>query len=261
VTTGSMVGRSKPGCSLCPALSFKDLHHPCWGRGRAEPKLYLLYGPAGHLLLQHSGEKALTGLAEGADFDNAGPIGRKRRQLQHAWLAGSASAGTTSGATSHRWMECGYLPAVRAAVVPRAPGDRPRRRTPLGRRSCSWVVLPLLRHDAFAWRSVLARPGGLEWGSAGGQVAAIVGAEVVAAGEGFSADETVSATRGPTSGSLALIACPCPSSGDAGESLVAAASALRSSLLLFSRPERRSLSLLTERAAASHLEFVVPQAL
>jgi hypothetical protein len=85
--------------------------------------------------------------------------------------------------------------------------------------------------------------------------------EVVAAGEGFSADETIGATRGLTSGSLALIACPRPSSGDAGEGLVAAASALRSSLLLFSHPERRSLSLLMERAAASHLEFVVPQAL
>jgi hypothetical protein len=33
MTTGSMVGRSKPGCGLCPALSFKDLHHPCWGGG------------------------------------------------------------------------------------------------------------------------------------------------------------------------------------------------------------------------------------
>jgi hypothetical protein len=33
VTTGSMVGRSKPGCGLCPTLSFKDLHHPCWGGG------------------------------------------------------------------------------------------------------------------------------------------------------------------------------------------------------------------------------------
>jgi hypothetical protein len=105
------------------------------------------------------------------------------------------------------------------------------------------------------------RPGGIEWGSTGGQVAAVVGAEVVAAGEGFSADETVSATHGPTSGSLALIACPRPSIGDAGEGLVAAVSALRSSLLLFSRPEWRSLSLLTERAAASHLEFVIPQAL
>jgi hypothetical protein len=167
MTTSSMVGRSKPGCGLHPALSFKDLHHPCWGGGRAEPELYLLYGPAGHLLLQHSGKRALIGLAEGADFDNAGPIGRKRRQLQHAWFAGSAGSGTASGATSHRWAECGYLLAVRAAVAPRAPGDRPRRRTPLGWRSCSWVV--------------------------GGQVAAVVGAEVVAAGEGFSADEIVGA--------------------------------------------------------------------
>jgi hypothetical protein len=92
-------------------------------------------------------------------------------------------------------------------------------------------------------------------------VATVVGAEVVAAGEGFSTDETISATRGSTSGSLALIACPRPSSGDAGEGLVAAASALRSSLLLFSRPERRSLSLLMERPAASQPKFVVPQAL
>jgi hypothetical protein len=75
-------------------------------------------------------------------------------------------------------------------------------------------------------------------------VVAVVGAEVVAAGEGGSADGTVGATRGQTSGSLALIACPRPSSRGVGEGLVTAASALRSSLLLFSRPKRRSLSLL-----------------
>jgi hypothetical protein len=137
VTTSLMVGRSKPGYGLCPALSFKDLHHPCWGGGRAEPKLYLPYGPAGHLLLQHSRKRALTGLAEGADFDNAGPIVRKRRQLQCSRFAGSAGSSTASGATSHHWAECGYLPTVRAAVAPRTPGDRPRRRAPLGRRSCS----------------------------------------------------------------------------------------------------------------------------
>jgi hypothetical protein len=34
--TSLMVGRSKPGCGLCPALSFKDDHHPGWGGGRAE---------------------------------------------------------------------------------------------------------------------------------------------------------------------------------------------------------------------------------
>jgi hypothetical protein len=99
------------------------------------------------------------------------------------------------------------------------------------------------------------------WYGVGGQVDDVVGAEVVVAGEGFSADEIVGATRGLTSGSLALIACPCPLSGDVGEGLVAAASALRSSLLLFSCLEWRSLSLLMERSAASHLEFVVQQAL
>jgi hypothetical protein len=108
VTTSLMVGRSKPGCGLCPALSFKDLHHPCWGGGQAEPELYLPHGSVGHLLLQHLGERVLTGLAEGADFDNAGPSGRKRRQLQHAWFAGSAGSGTASGATSHRRAEYGY---------------------------------------------------------------------------------------------------------------------------------------------------------
>jgi hypothetical protein len=24
-------GKSKPGCGLCPSLSFKDFHHQCWG--------------------------------------------------------------------------------------------------------------------------------------------------------------------------------------------------------------------------------------
>jgi hypothetical protein len=258
VTTSLMVGRSKPGCGLCSALSFKDLHHPCWGGGRAESELYLSHGFVGHLLLQHSGERALTGLAEGADFDNAGPSGRKRRQLQHAWFASSAGSGMASGATSHRWADCGYLPAIRAAVALHALGDRPRCRALLGRRSCSWAVLPLLRHNAFTRRSVLARPGGLESGSAGGQATAVVGAEVVAAGEVLVADEIAAAIRAPGLGSLALIACPRPSSGGVGEGLIAAASALRSSLLLFGRPERRSLSLLPEWAAASHLGFCRP---
>ena len=97
--------------------------------------------------------------------------------------------------------------------------------------------------------------------SAGAHVAAVVGAKVVVARGGFSADEIVGATCGWTSVSSALTACPRPSSGDVGEGLVTAASALRSSLLLFSRPERRSLSLLVQRSAASQLEFVIPQAL
>jgi hypothetical protein len=72
---------------------------------------------------------------------------------------------------------------------------------------------------------------GARWCGIGGQVDAAVGAEVVAAGESFSADETVNVTRGPTSGSLALISDFRPSSGDANESLPAAVSVLGPSLL------------------------------
>jgi hypothetical protein len=96
---------------------------------------------------------------------------------------------------------------------------------------------------------------------AGAQVAAIVGAEVVVAIGGFSADETAGATCGRTSVSLYLMACPRPSCGDVGEGLFIAASALRPSLLLSSRPRWRSLSLLMEWPPASHPEFVIPQAL
>jgi hypothetical protein len=79
-------------------------------------------------------------------------------------------------------------------------------------------------------------------------VDAAVGAEVVAAGESFSIDETVSATLGPTSGSLALISGSRPLSEDANESLSAAASVLGPSLLL-------------QRSLASRPKFDVPQAL
>ena len=58
------------------------------------------------------------------------------------------------------------------------------------------------------------------------------GVEVVAAGESFSAGETISATRGPTSGSLALMSGSRPLSGDANESLPVAVSVLGPSLLL-----------------------------
>jgi hypothetical protein len=97
---------------------------------------------------------------------------------------------------------------------------------------------------------VQAGAAAIRWRSASAQVAAVVDAEVVVARGGFSTDETVGATRGQTS---------C---GDVGEGLFTTAFALRSSLLLLSRPRRRSLSLLLEQwSLASHLEFVVPQAL
>jgi hypothetical protein len=83
VTTSPWVGRSKPGCNLGPALTFKDVYHPRWGGGRAEPELYLPRGFVGQPLLQHSRERALTGPVRGADFEKRG-AGR--------WRASSASA-------------------------------------------------------------------------------------------------------------------------------------------------------------------------
>jgi hypothetical protein len=52
VTTSPWMGRSKPGCDLGPALSFKDVHHPCWGGERGEPGLHLPRGSTGHLFFQ-----------------------------------------------------------------------------------------------------------------------------------------------------------------------------------------------------------------
>jgi hypothetical protein len=52
VTTSPWMGRSKPGCDIGPALSFKDVHHPCWGGERGEPGLHLPRGSAGHLFFQ-----------------------------------------------------------------------------------------------------------------------------------------------------------------------------------------------------------------
>jgi hypothetical protein len=52
VTTSPWMGRGKPGCDLGPALSFKDVYHPCWGGERGGPGLYLPRGPAGRLFFQ-----------------------------------------------------------------------------------------------------------------------------------------------------------------------------------------------------------------
>jgi hypothetical protein len=86
------------------------------------------------------------------------------------------------------------------------------------------------------------------WCGIGGQADAAVGADVVAVRESFSAVEAISAAHGPTSGSLALMSGLLPSSGDANESLLVAASVLGSWLLL-------------QRSLASCPELVAPQAL
>jgi hypothetical protein len=185
VTTSLMVGRSKPGCAPCPALSFKDLHHPDWGGGRGEPELQLSHGSADHLFFQLLGVETIPQLYRGGALQPC----RGRRTV-------AAQLG------------CNILSSILAFVA----------RT--GVRTC---------------RCALGRP-------------ALTGAALVIAGESFSVDKSISATRGPTSGSLALMSGLCPLSGDANESLLAAASVLGPSLLL-------------QRSLASRPELVAPQAL
>jgi hypothetical protein len=121
VTTSLWVGRSKPGCDLGSALSFKDVHHPCWGGGRAELELYLPRGLVGQPPLQHSRERALTGPASGADFDNAGLVDGGCRQLQRVGLAGLAPGAPSRRKGGCRTVRTGGPPktsrAARAAFV------------------------------------------------------------------------------------------------------------------------------------------------
>jgi hypothetical protein len=140
VTSSSMVGRSEPGYDLGPALSFKDLHHPGWGGGRAEPELCLLRGSAGHLLPQTS--------------------------TTRGWSTASVVSISTLGSLAQLALARLPVPppAARAVVAPRAPEDRPRRRALLGRRSCSGAVLPLPRYGASVRRSVLRSSGRIRVG-------------------------------------------------------------------------------------------------
>jgi hypothetical protein len=142
--------------------------------------------------------------------------------------------------------------AARAVVAPRAPEDRPRRRALLGRRSCSGAVLPLPRYGASARRSVLRSSGRIRVGIcrwADGSCRWCRG------GGGWRSPRHQRDHRHhPRSGPPALCTRPRPSSVDVGEGIVAVASALRPSLLQFGHLERRSLSLLLERATVGDLE-------
>jgi hypothetical protein len=146
VTSSLMAGRNEPGCDLGPALSFKDVHHPCWGGGRAEPELFLLRGFVGQPLPQHSRERALSGPAGGSDFDNAGLVDSGRRQLQRVGLAGSASGAPSRRKGGCRAARTGGPPktlrAARAAFVFwGCPAFAPVRRL------CAEIGAPLLRED------------------------------------------------------------------------------------------------------------------
>jgi hypothetical protein len=169
-----MVGRSKPGCGLCPALSFKDLHHPCWGGGRGEP---------GHAFVW-AGVPLLPPASRGG---NHPPVLRRGRppamrgkancccpaRVQHSILCPSDCG------RSHR--------KVSQHVVHREGGTR----------VLGWSRSRFHREDGGEDLPVCFGAAGACWCGVGGQVDATVGAEVVAAGEGFSADEIIGAICAP----------------------------------------------------------------
>jgi hypothetical protein len=100
MTVGLVVGKSEPGRGLPPALSFKDVHHPSWGGGRAE------LGPASAWAAalsfpQCSGEKGVRRLW--------------RCQLSRVWLPGLSGSGAASGAASYHWGGA-WLPVCRTGV-------------------------------------------------------------------------------------------------------------------------------------------------
>jgi hypothetical protein len=197
MTTNFVVGRSKSGCGLCPALSFKVVHHPGCGGGRAEPGFYLPHGPTRRLFLQHSGERALTGLAEGANFDNAKVAGDRS----------AASVVSCSVPGSLAQLALAWPPHCLLSLGPgvaiRPPHGRPLRRAHRGivqdvvRRAGGVRVLGLsCPHSGTSpphggWRRpvcedlsgdllVQAGAAAIRRRGAGAQVAAVVGAEMVA---------------------------------------------------------------------------------
>jgi hypothetical protein len=199
-----VVGKSEPGRGLSRALSFKDVHHPYWGGGRAKLGPASVWAAA-RSFPQCSGEKGV----------------RRpwRCQLPRVWLPCMSGSGVASGAASYRWGGA-WLPIRRTGVGRAVRGPAMSRSFPR-RRLHRGVTQHVVRHVGGVRVLGRSRPRScgedgsedlpVRTGAAtvrrcgvGGQVAAVVGAEVVVAiGEASpaeavaSADETVSATCAP----------------------------------------------------------------
>jgi hypothetical protein len=219
VTTNLWVGRSKPGCNLGPTLSFKDVHHPRWGGGQAESELYLHAGSWVSLSLSVRGRGRSLALREG------------RTSTTRGWSTAGVVSFSVLG--SPAWLP-EPPPAARAVIAPCAWEDRLRRRALPGRRSCSGAALPLHQYGASTRRSVPRSSGRIRVGicrRADGPRRRCRG------GGGSRSPRRLRDHRHhPRFGPPALCTCPRPSSVGVGKGRVAAAFALRPSLLQFGHP-------------------------
>jgi hypothetical protein len=181
MTTSLVVGRSKPGCGLCPAPSFKDVHHPGWGGGRGElgptsawagdPLLPPAFGGEGHpLALRRRRPLALRRRRPPATRGKANCCCLDRVQLSVLHPGdGRAARGSATSRSSRRRLHRGG--GVAQHVVRREGGTRV-----LGRsrsRSCG--------EDGSEDLSVRFGATAVRRRGVGGQVAAVVNAEVVVA--------------------------------------------------------------------------------
>jgi hypothetical protein len=222
VTTSSMVGRSKPGCGLCPALGFKDLHHPCWGGEQGEA------GPA-------FAWASVPLLPPASGGGNHPPALRRRRPLA---MRGRQTAASRLG--------CNIPSSARATVADRTGGSH---NMSYAARAVLmfWdgpVLVFVVRTGVRTCRCALGRP------ALDGAV--LVGRWTPPSVLRWWQPEKVSPpTRSSASptlrafSSLALMAGSRPPRGDTNESLPAVAFALEPSLLL-------------QRSPASHPECCRP---
>jgi hypothetical protein len=152
MTTSLVVGRSKPGCGLPPALSFKDVHHPCWGGGCDElgPHLRVGSGPLLPSVFEGEGRSLF--------------MRRRRTSGTRGWL--------TAGVASHRVSDAlAWMASVLPPTLPCAAwiGARlPIHRTGDGRAVCrsatptaslASLVLPVGR----TWRRMLRERRPCSW--------------------------------------------------------------------------------------------------
>jgi hypothetical protein len=194
----------RPGCIPSPVVTQDGDHQFDGGEKQAELR------PLPRPQLQGSSSSLL------------GRRARRAGALPPAWVSGSPLLPASGGGN--------HPPALRRRRPPAMPG---KANCCCPARVQHSVLCPRFHgEDGSEDLPVCFGAAGARQCGVGGQVDAAVGVEVVAAGESFSADETVSATRGPTSGSLALMSGSRPLSGDANESLLAAASVPGPSLLL-----------------------------
>jgi hypothetical protein len=143
MTTSLVVGRSKPGYGLPPALSFKDVHHLCWGGGCAKlgphlrvgsgPLLPSVFGGEGRSLFMRRGQTSGTW-----GWPTAG-VASHRVPDALAWMASVLLSTLPPAAGSERG--CPFTARVTVALC----AGPPHPQLLSHRRSYWWIVHGVVR--------------------------------------------------------------------------------------------------------------------